>query len=292
MRSIDTQTQQHLDTVDALITARVAPNALPIANEALQSDAIAVPRHVVATVLIGIAHLGTADTPRAHHAAAALELIRAGAAMHRRLIEPPHDNHTTPTLLHGPTLMLGDYFYALAASEMAEAPHAQIIAGFSTCVMQLAEAFLVTIPLDTPDIVAAAYAQIDDVESVILQHAIKAGAVCGSIDEQSLPTYHLAQALAHYHALARHIHEAQHEPLRSFGRNALILPLAYALAHNRTHTTHLINNHASAELIEYLAQTGVISACQAHLNRARQQARLLIDTLQPGIGRDMLVTLL
>jgi hypothetical protein len=37
---MDTQTQQHLDTIDALITARVAPNALPIANEALQSDAI------------------------------------------------------------------------------------------------------------------------------------------------------------------------------------------------------------------------------------------------------------
>jgi hypothetical protein len=290
MRSTDKHTQPHLDAIDALITARVAPNALPIANEALQSDAIALPRHVVANVLVGVAHLGTADMPRTHHAAAALELIRAGAAMHRRLIEPPHDNHTTPTLLHGPTLMLGDYFYALAASEMAEAPHAKIIAGFSTCVIQLAEAFLVTIPLDAPNIVAAAYAQIDDVESVVLQHAIKAGAVCGTIDEQSLPTHQLAQALARYHALARHIHEAQYEPLRSFGRNALILPLAYALAHDRTHTAHLIHNHASAELIEYLAQTGIIATCQTHLDQARQQALSLIATLKPGIGRDMLAT--
>lgn len=292
MRSIDTQTKQHLDTIDALITARVAPNALPIANEALQSDAIAIPRHVAATVLIGVAHLGTPDTPRTHHAAAALELIRAGAAMHRRLIEPPHDNHTTPTLLHGPTLMLGDYFYALAASEMAEAPHAKIIAGFSTCVMQLAEAFLVTIPLDTPDIVAAAYAQIDDVESIVLQHAIKAGAVCGTIDEQSLPIHQLAQALAHYHALARHIHEAQHEPLRSFGRNSLILPLAYSLEHDRAQTTQRISNHANTELIEYLAHTGVIATCQTHLEQARQRAQSIIATLQPGIGRDMLDTLL
>jgi len=292
MRSIDTQTKQHLDTIDALITARVAPNALPIANEALQSDAIAIPRHVAATVLIGTAHLGTVDVPRTHHAAAALELIRAGAAMHRRLIEPPHDNHTTPTLLHGPTLMLGDYFYALAASEMAEAPHAHIIAGFSTCVMQLAEAFLVTIPLDTTDIVAAAYAQIDDVESVVLQHAIKAGAACGTIDEQSLPTRQLAQALANYHALARHIYEAQHEPLRSFGRNALILPLAYALAHDRAHTTHLITTHDSAALIDYLAQSGVIARCQTHLDHARQHAQSLLATLQPGVGRDMLESLL
>lgn len=292
MRSIEKHMQPHLDAIDALITARVAPNALPIANEALQSDAIAIPRHVVATVLVGIAHTGVADMPRTHHAAAALELIRAGAAMHRRLIEPPHDNHTTPTLLHGPTLMLGDYFYALAASEMAEAPHAHIIAGFSTCVMQLAEAFLVTIPLNTSDIVAAAYAQIDDVESVVLQHAIKAGAVCGNVDEQSLPNQQLAHVLARYHALTRHIHEAQHEPLRSFGRNALILPLAYALAHNRTHTTHLITNHDSAGLIDYLAQNDIVATCQTHLNHVRQQAQSMIETLQPSVGRDMLATLL
>jgi hypothetical protein len=292
MRSTEKHIQPHLDAIDALITARVAPNALPIANEALQSDAIAVPRHVAATVLVGIAHLGTADMPRTHHAAAALELIRAGAAMHRRLIEPPHDNHTTPTLLHGPTLMLGDYFYALAASEMAEAPHADIIAGFSTCVMQLAEAFLVTIPLDTLDIVAAAYAQIDDVESVILHHAIKAGAVCGNLDAQTLQSQHLAQSIAHYHALSRHIHEAQHEPLRSFGRNSLIMPLAYALAHDRTHTTQLITNNASAELTDYLTQAGIIAICHTQREQVRQRAQSVLDTLQPGIGRDMLITLL
>jgi hypothetical protein len=292
MHSTDKHMQPHLDAIDALITARVAPNALPIANEALQSDAIAIPRHVAATMLVGVAHLGGADMPRTHHAAAALELIRAGAAMHRRLIEPPHDNHTTPTLLHGPTLMLGDYFYALAASEMAEAPHADIIAGFSTCVMQLAEAFLVTIPLDTPDIVAAAYGQIDDVESVVLQHAIKAGAVCGNFDSQILPIRQIAHAVAHYHALTRHIHEAQHEPLRSFGRNSLILPLAYALAHNRAHVTNLMTNHASAELTDYLTQTGIFDTCQAQLEQARQRAKSVLDTLQPGIGRDMLSTLL
>lgn len=292
MRSIDTHTATHLDTIDALITARVAPNALPIANEALQSDAIAIPRHIAATVLVGIAHLGTATMPRTHHAAAALELIRAGAAMHRRLIEPPHDNHTTPTLLHGPTLMLGDYFYALAASEMAEAPHAQIISGFSTCVMHLAEAFLVTIPLDTPDVVAAAYAQVDDVESVLLHHAIKAGAICGNLDEHTTLTHQFAQAIAYYYALSRHIHEALHEPLRSFGRNSLILPLAYALAHDRTHTTQLITNHASTELIDYLVQSGVIATCQAQLDLAHNRVQSVIETLQPSVGRDILSTLL
>ncbi|MFZ9859185.1 MAG: hypothetical protein ACO3F2_12735 [Roseiflexaceae bacterium] len=292
MRPIDTQKTVHLDTIDALITARVAPNALPIANEALQSDAIAIPRRVTATVLIGIAHVGTADMPRTHHAAAALELIRAGAAMHRRLIEPPHDNHTTPTLLHGPTLMLGDYFYALAASEMAEAPHAHIITGFSTCVMQLAEAFLITIPLDASDVVAAAYAQIDDVESVVLHHAIKAGAVCGNLDESTIPVHCLAQSLAHYYALMRHIYEAQHEPLRSFERNSLILPLAYALAHDRAHTTQLITNHASADLTQYLTDAGIIATCQTHLNQVHQRTQSLIETLPAGTGRDMLASLL
>ncbi|MBM4414377.1 MAG: hypothetical protein FJ040_13150 [Chloroflexi bacterium] len=291
MRSTDKHTQPHLDAIDALITARVAPNALPIANEALQSDAIAIPRHVAATLLVAIAHVGEAEIPRTYHAAAALELIRAGAAMHRRLLEPPHDNHTTPTLLHGPTLMLGDYFYALAASEMAEAPDAHIIAGFSTCVIQLAEAFLVTIPRDTPDVVAAAYTQIDDVERVILQHAINAGAVCGHIHATTLPITALAQALAQYYALTRHIHEAQHEPLRSLGRNSLILPLAYALAHDRVRTTALIDANASTALIDHLVSTGSLAACEQQLAHAQQRVHAVIDTFPAGTGRDMLASL-
>lgn len=292
MRSIATQTKQHLDTIDALITARVAPNALPIANEALQSDAIAIPRHVAATLLVGVANLGTPSMPRTYHAAAALELIRAGAAMHRRLIESSLDNHTTPTLLHGPTLMLGDYFYALAASEMAESPHAQIITGFSTCVMQLAEAFLSTISLDAPDIVAQAYAQIDDVERVVLQHAINAGAACGDVDVSEHLFADLAHALARTQALTRHLHEAQHEPLRSFGRNTLIVPLAVALELDYARTSELIKTKANAELLTHLAQNGGIATAQAHLEAARQHAFTLIEQLPIGDGRDIIATLL
>lgn len=109
---------------------------------------------------------------------------------------------------------------------------------------------------------------------------------------QILPIRQIAHAVAHYHALTRHIHEAQHEPLRSFGRNSLILPLAYALAHNRAHVTNLMTNHASAELTDYLTQTGIFDTCQAQLEQACQRAKSVLDTLQPGIGRDMLSTLL
>lgn len=254
-------TTDNLHHIDTLIGTRLASHASHIAEEALNSTAVAIPRHVVAKIILAVAQLGQTTYPRVWHAAAALELIRAGSAMHRRLV-----SSNSSTVVHGPTLMLGDYFYALAATEMAESPHADIIAEYSTCVMRVAEAFLTRIPLSDPAVLAKATAQIDAVEGEIMQRAVRAGVICG---QHQLFADHvpLGNALGRYVACSLHILEAQTNPLHSFMRGILILPLAYALQHDYATTHTLIQRGDAGPLTQHLTGIGAIAAThhiQAH----------------------------
>ena len=280
-----------LQHIDALIQARIAPNASEIATEALNSTAVALPRHAVASVILAVAHIGSIDTQRTAHAAAALELIRAGAAMHRRLIDPglrtTIQRTSTPSFVHGPTLMLGDYFYALAANEMAESPHARIIADYATCVMQIAEAFLTSIPLSDPAVFHNALMHIYAIEGALMQRAINAGVICGSVTSFVDENNAVACELARLYATTLHIHEAQTEPLRSLQRGIIILPLAYALQTQPDHTMQLIDHADPATLSAFLQECGGISATIAIRQQAVDALNQFVATLPASTGRDI-----
>jgi heptaprenyl diphosphate synthase/octaprenyl-diphosphate synthase len=280
-----------LQHIDALIQSQLAPNASQIAAEALNSTAVALPRHAVASVILAVANIGTIDTHRTAHAAAALELIRAGAAMHRRLIDPSLRTATqrtsTPSFVHGPTLMLGDYFYALAANEMAESPNARIIADYATCVMQIAEAFLTSIPLSDPAVFHNALLHIDAIEGALMQCAINAGMICGGITSFVDENNAVASELARVYATTIHIHEALSDPLRSLQRGIIILPLAHALQTQPDHTMHLINQADSVALSAFLQECGGISATVAIHQQAVHTLTQFVATVPASTGRDM-----
>jgi heptaprenyl diphosphate synthase/octaprenyl-diphosphate synthase len=271
---------------------RAWPHASEIATEALNSTAVALPRHAVASVISAVAQMGTIDPQRAAHAAAALELIRAGAAMHRRLIDPslrtatPHTS--TPSFVHGATLMLGDYFYALAANEMATSPHARIIADYATCVMHIAEAFLISIPLSDPAVFQNALLHIDAIEGALMQRAIHAGVICGSVTAFVDENNAVACELARLYATALHIHEALSDPLRSLQRGIIILPLAHALQTQPDHTMHLINQADSATLSAFLQECGGIKATMSIHQQAVHTLTQFVATLPASTCRDLL----
>ena len=267
-------TTDNLHHIDTLIGTRLAAHASHIAEEALNSTAIAIPRHVAAKVVLAVAHSGTALFPRTWHTAAALELIRAGSAMHRRLV-----NSTSSAVVHGPTLMLGDYFYALAANEMAESPHAQIIADYSTCVMRVAEAFLTRIPLSDPAVLVKATAHVDAVEGYIMQCAVRSGSLCGQHSHFGDGVV-LGNALGRYVASALHIREAQTNPLHSLARGIVILPLAYALQHDYSTTQSLIQRADPLTLTQYLDSVGALQATQ----RIHEAAGDIITTSWTAAG--------
>ena len=280
-----------LQHIDALIQSRLAPNASEIATEALNSTAVALPRHAVASVILAVANMGTIDTQRTTHAAAALELIRAGTAMHRRLIDPSLRTTTqrtsTPSFVHGPTLMLGDYFYALATNEMAESPNARIIADYATCVMHIAEAFLTSIPLSDPAVFHNALLHIDAIEGALMQRAIRAGQICGGITSFIDENNAVACELARLYATTLHIHEAQTDPLRSLQRGIIILPLAHALQHHRAQTLQLISNGDQATLSAFLQECGGITATATIHQQAVYALNQFVATLPASTGRDL-----
>ena len=280
-----------LQHIDALIQSRLAPNASEIATEALNSTAVALPRYAVASVILAVANMGTIDTQRTTHAAAALELIRAGTAMHRRLIDPSLRTTTqrtsTPSFVHGPTLMLGDYFYALAANEMAESPNARIIADYATCVMHIAEAFLTSIPLSDPAVFHNALLHIDAIEGALMQRAIRAGQICGGITSFIDENNAVACELARVYATTLHIHEAQTDPLRSLQRGIIILPLAHALQHHRAQTLQLISSGDQATLSAFLQECGGISITHTLHQQAVYALNQFVAILPASTGRDM-----
>lgn len=288
MQTFTQAQQQHVQDIEAVIRARLTPHASQIVEEALNSTAVAIPRGVIAGIVLACAQLAAEPSATAPHAAAALELIRAGASMHRRLFASRPSNDAPASMLHGPTLMLGDYFYALAASEMAEAPQAPIIADFSTCVMQLSEAFLASLPHDSDVSIARSLQHIDDVEGTLVLRALRAGLVCAQLPVTYLDIEALATAIARMHALAIQLHEAQTSPLHSYQRGHLIVPLAYALTQHPSEAQRAIDNLDENALITLLHESGIITACTALSDAADVTAARIIATLPIGSSRQWL----
>lgn len=291
MRPFDTTQHPYLERIDALITARMAPHAQQIASEALHSRAVALPRTTMAQLLFAAAHTGDYDQT-AYHAAAAIELIRAGAAMHRRLFSSnAHADHRPQSPLHGPTLMLGDYFFALAASEMAVAPHTHIIADYSDCVMRLAEAFLSPTPLDNPDLLTHVLGHINLVEGRICTSALRAGLTCAQQTLAPEQVIALGQACAQVIALHVHIQQSD-DPFDTLDRGTVILPVAYAVLADREATLQAIAHHDSAALCALIQRHHGVSQTRETQQRIFHDAQQRIAQLPFAPLRERLHALL
>ncbi len=278
MRPFDTTQHQYLERIDALITARMAPHAQQIAREALHSRAVALPRTSMAQLAFAAAQAGTFDQT-IYHAGAAIELIRAGAAMHRRLFSSnAHADHRPQSPLHGPTLMLGDYFFALAATEMAVTPHTHIIADYSDCVMRLAEAFLSPTPLNSPDLASHVLHHINMVEGRICTSAIRAGLTCAQQSVDADFSAKLGHTCAQVIALHVHVQQSA-DPFETLDRGTVMLPVAYAVLADREAALHAITQHDSVALTQLIQRCAGVEQTRATQQQVLASAQLLIDQL-------------
>ena len=102
MQTFTQAQQQYVQDIEAVIRARLTPHASQIVEEALNSTAVALPRGVIAGIVLACAQLAAVPSATTPHAAAALELIRAGASMHRRLFASrPSNDAPASILLYG-----------------------------------------------------------------------------------------------------------------------------------------------------------------------------------------------
>jgi heptaprenyl diphosphate synthase/octaprenyl-diphosphate synthase len=144
-----------------------------------------------AAMALLMAQLGTYEFENVLHAAAAVELIHTASLVHDDLVDEAERRRGVETVHarwdHGVALMVGDYFFALAAGEMALSPDPRVITYFSRAVMTICEGELSpvmsTTPLETA--VQQYYYKIGCKTAALFEAACKAGmATGGGSDEQ------------------------------------------------------------------------------------------------------------
>lgn len=121
------------------------------------------------------ARLGTYHLPRVIHAAAAVELIQAASLVHDDLVDQAVRRRGRVTVHarwdNDVALMVGDFFFALAAGEMARSPDPRIIGYYAQAVQTIVEGEL------SPVVV------VEPVETALGQYYYKTGAKTASLFE-------------------------------------------------------------------------------------------------------------
>jgi len=142
--------------VERLLMQRTASRSPSLASAGAYAVAAGGKRLRAALVLLA-ARLGSYDLERASHPAAAIELLHTASLVHDDLVDHAgrRRGHTT---IHarwdnGVALMLGDHFFALAASELAAEPDPRIIGFYASAAQTIVEGELSPVtqlePLDT-----------------------------------------------------------------------------------------------------------------------------------------------
>ncbi len=179
-----------LDQVEQLVIERVKSRStvVTVAGQHLLGSG---GKRLRAALALLTAQLGTYDLPAVIHAASAVELIHTASLVHDDLVDEAERRRGMVTVHnrwdHGVALMVGDYFFALAAGEMALAPDARVITYFSRAVMTICEGELSPVmsatPLDTAR--DQYYYKIGSKTAALFEAACKAGmASGGGSDEQ------------------------------------------------------------------------------------------------------------
>jgi heptaprenyl diphosphate synthase/octaprenyl-diphosphate synthase len=176
--------------VEHLLMWRTASRSPALASAGAYAVAAGGKRLRAALVLLA-ARLGSYDLERASHPAAAIELLHTASLVHDDLVDHAgrRRGHTT---IHarwdnGVALMLGDHFFALAASELAAEPDPRIIGFYASAAQTIVEGELSPVTqLEPLDIALAQYRyKIGCKTAALFEAACKAGiAVAGGTPEQ------------------------------------------------------------------------------------------------------------
>lgn len=128
------------------------------------------------------------------HAAAAIELIHAASLVHDDLIDDADQRRgrATPHMKwnSNAALIVGDYLFALAAVEMAQAPDPRVIRIFADGVQRICEAELspVTDVQPTDQALDQYYAKIGGKTAALFDAAARAGIICSGGSEEDIAT--------------------------------------------------------------------------------------------------------
>jgi heptaprenyl diphosphate synthase/octaprenyl-diphosphate synthase len=131
-----------LAAIQSLLLERAASQSTPIAASGahiIRSGG----KHLRAALVLLAARLGTYDFAQVRHAAAAVELIHTASLVHDDLVDGTERRRGSATIHtrwdNDVALMLGDYFFALAAAEMAMCADSRVITFYAHAVQTIVE---------------------------------------------------------------------------------------------------------------------------------------------------------
>lgn len=137
-----TQILADLERIEQRMVACVASHSTPISaagSHIIQSGG----KRLRAAIVLLAARLGCSDATRLLHAAAALELIHTASLVHDDLVDGAGSRRGQQTVHtrwdNDVALMLGDYFFALAAAEMALCHDTRVIMFYARAVQNIVE---------------------------------------------------------------------------------------------------------------------------------------------------------
>lgn len=173
-----------LQAVEALLLERAASRVELIRAASTHTIRSGGKRLRAALALLA-ARLGDYALERVIHAAAAVELIQAASLVHDDLVDQAARRRGRVTVHarwdNDVALMVGDYFFALAADEMARSPDPRIITFYAHAVRTVVEGELspVTILEPTDQALAQYYYKTGAKTAALFEAACKAGMAAG-----------------------------------------------------------------------------------------------------------------
>ncbi len=179
-----------LAEIESRLLARTASRSALLSDAGAYTVAAGGKRLRAALVLLS-ARLGSYDLDRAAHPAIAIELLHAASLVHDDLVDRAGQRRGRVTVHNrwdkDVALMLGDYFFGLAANELANEPDPRIIRFYTAAAQTMVEGELSPVTQLEPMHVALKqyYQKIGSKTAVLFAAACKAGiAVAGGSDEQ------------------------------------------------------------------------------------------------------------
>lgn len=305
--------RDELDRVDAIVRERLAARAA--VRQVAASHTASDDARARAALALLAARIGPRpDDEAARHAAATVTLIYAAARVHDDLINAAERRRglaENEPWQGDVSLMVGDYLFALAASEMARAPDARVIAYVSQAVMAISEGQLAPVLALAPlhDAVEQYLYRIGSETAALFKAACKAGMVCGGGTQAQIDALgEFGQALGMAFQIT--------DDLRDFGTSAqngtapgtslragiITLPLIYAAdAEPRAAWAGILDLAAPSDeqvgqAIAAVRRSGADLRARADAQRYTQQALVALDAFDDSAAkralRDMALALL
>jgi heptaprenyl diphosphate synthase/octaprenyl-diphosphate synthase len=304
--------RDELAALERLLLERSASRVPAIANAGAYTIRAGGKRLRAAMVLLA-ARLGRPNAAHAQHAAAAVELIHAASLVHDDLVDQA-DRRRGQTTVHrrwdnDTALMVGDYFFALAAAEMARCADQRIIRFYAQAVQTIVTGELHPVTDVAPyETALRQYLTKSGAKTAALFEAgCKAGMVVGGGNDDDIEAlgrygYHMGLAFQMVDDMLdvtgdeRTLGKPAGNDLR---QGTITLPLIHAVANGgsawlRDRASAPAGSLTDAEVAraidEVIAQGGV-RATQAAAEAEAQRAIASLERFTPGPAQQALIDL-